>query len=129
LRWRKLTIKVNVETLEFHIFNENVSYIFRVLEKSNQLEHLYYGKKIRHRDSFKHLLEREIRPSCNMFEDDHTSTLEHIKQEYPSYGTTDYRSPAHMITNKIGSHITNYQYQSYEIITGSQRFTNCQQHM
>ncbi|WP_338789199.1 alpha-galactosidase [Metabacillus sp. FJAT-53654] len=113
-----MTIKVNVETLEFHIFNENVSYIFRVLEKSNQLEHLYYGKKIRHRDSFKHLLEREIRPSCNMFEDDHTSTLEHIKQEYPSYGTTDYRSPAHMITNKIGSHITNYQYQSYEIIAG-----------
>ncbi|MBO1512439.1 alpha-galactosidase [Metabacillus bambusae] len=113
-----MTIKVNAEALEFHLFNENVSYIFRVLEKSNQLEHLYYGKKIKHRDSFIHLLEREIRPSCNMFENDHTSTLEHIKQEYPSYGTTDYRSPAHMITNKIGSHITNYQYRSYEIIAG-----------
>lgn len=113
-----MSIKVNLETKEFHLFNNNVSYIFRVLEKSNQLEHLYYGKKITHRDSFIHLLEREIRPSCNMFEEDHTSTLEHIKQEYPSYGSTDYRYPAHMITNNIGSHISNYQYQSYKIFAG-----------
>lgn len=116
-----MTIKVNNETKEFHLFNNHVSYIFRVLEKSNQLEHLYYGKRIKHRDSFKHLIEREVRPSCNMFEGDHTSNLEHIKQEYPSFGTTDYRYPAHMITNNIGSTITNYQYHDYELISGKPR--------
>ncbi|MGM7719690.1 alpha-galactosidase [Metabacillus sp. Hm71] len=113
-----MPIKVNENTKEFHLFNENISYIFRVLEKSNQLEHLYYGKKIKHRESFHHLLEREIRPSCNMFEGDHTSSLEHIKQEYPSYGTTDFRFPAHMMTNRIGSHITDFQYESYQITNG-----------
>ncbi|MBY0182516.1 alpha-galactosidase [Bacillus subtilis] len=113
-----MPIKVNEETKEFHLFNRNISYIFRVLEKSKQLEHLYYGKKIKHRESFKHLIEREIRPSCNMFEGDHTSSLEHIKQEYPSFGTTDYRYPAHMITNDAGSHVTNFQFESYEIIQG-----------
>ncbi|SDZ58906.1 alpha-galactosidase [Evansella caseinilytica] len=113
-----MTIKVNEDAKEFHLFNESISYIFRVLEKSKQLEHLYYGKKITHRDSFMHFIEREIRPSCNMFAGDHTSSLEHIKQEYPSYGTTDYRYPAHMITNQIGSQITNFQYEGYRIIQG-----------
>ncbi|MDY7224695.1 alpha-galactosidase [Halalkalibacterium halodurans] len=113
-----MAIKVNVDTKEFHLYNDTISYIFRVLEKSNQLEHLYYGKRIKHRDSFIHLREREIRPSGNMFEGDHTSSLEHIKQEYPSYGTTDYRYPAHMITNQIGSHITNFQFINYETLRG-----------
>ncbi|SDJ78064.1 alpha-galactosidase [Sediminibacillus albus] len=113
-----MPIKINNETREFHLFNNNVSYIFRVLEKSHQLEHLYYGKKVKHRGSFKHLIEREIRSSSNMFEGDLTSSLEHIKQEYPSYGTTDYRFPAHGLTNEIGSRITNFQYSSHRVIQG-----------
>ena len=120
----KLAIKVNSSSKEFHLFNSEVSYIFRVLEKSNQLEHLYFGERIKHRDSFKHLIEREVRPSCNMFEGDHTSSLEHIKQEYPSFGTTDYRYPAHMLTNNIGSKITNFQYESYQIFSGKPALSN-----
>ncbi|MDQ0973381.1 alpha-galactosidase [Neobacillus niacini] len=119
-----MTIKVNKLTKEFHLYNNQISYIFRVLEKSNQLEHLYFGRRINHRDSFSHLIEREVRPSCNMFEGDHTSSLEHIKQEYPSFGTTDFRYPAHMVTNQIRSHITNYQYQSYQIIPGKPALEN-----
>jgi alpha-galactosidase len=119
-----LTIKVNQATKEFHLFNNQISYIFRVLEKSNQLEHLYFGQRIHHRESFKHLIEREVRPSCNMFEGDQTSSLEHIKQEYPSFGTTDYRYPAHMVTNSIGSQITNYQYHGYQIIPGKPSLAN-----
>lgn len=119
-----MTIKVNQATQEFHLFNNQVSYIFRVLEKSKQLEHLYFGHRIKHRNSFKHLIERELRPSCNLFEGDHTSSLEHIKQEYPSFGTTDYRYPAHMVTNNIGSQLTNYQYESYKIIQGKPDLVN-----
>ncbi|UTR13781.1 alpha-galactosidase [Salipaludibacillus sp. LMS25] len=113
-----MAIRVNETGQEFHLYNDTTSYVFRVLEKSNQLEHLYYGKRIQHRHSFIHLKERESRPSSNMFEGDHTSSLEHIKQEYPSYGTTDFRYPAHMITNQIGSHITNFQFRHYEIRKG-----------
>ncbi|WP_088102040.1 alpha-galactosidase [Halalkalibacter urbisdiaboli] len=113
-----MTITINHEQNEFHLFNKDISYIFRILEKSNQLEHLYYGKRIKHRNSFAHLIEREVRPSCNLFEGDYTSSLEHIKQEYPSFGTTDYRYPAHTITNHIGSKLTNFKYESYEILKG-----------
>ncbi len=117
-RWLELNIEVNKLNKEFHLFNEHISYVFRVLEKCNQLEHLYYGKKINHRNSFNHLIEREVRPACNMFEGDHTTSLEHIKQEYPSFGTTDYRYPAHTITQANGSKITNFQYEDYRIIPG-----------
>ncbi|WP_046175342.1 alpha-galactosidase [Domibacillus indicus] len=111
-------IQVNEEQKEFHLFNGEVSYIFRVIEKSGQLEHLYYGRNITHRRSFKHLIEREVRPSCNRFEGDHTSSFEHIKQEYPAFGTTDYRYPAHRITRSDGSSVTDFQYTGYQIIKG-----------
>ncbi|WP_440897732.1 alpha-galactosidase [Amphibacillus sp. Q70] len=113
-----MTILINEANQEFHLQNNTISYVFRVLEKSKQLEQLYYGKKITHRSSFAHLIEREVRPSSNMFEGDHTSSLEHIKQEYPSYGTTDFRYPAHAVTNKQGSHVTTFQYDHYEIQKG-----------
>ena len=101
-------IKFNENTREFHLYNKNISYIIRVIDGIEQIENVYFGKKLTHRDSFKHVMERELRPSCNMFEGNHTSSLEHIKQDYPSYGTTDYRYPAHTIIRKNGSRITLY---------------------
>ncbi len=118
MRCYTVPIKVNNELKEFHLFNENVSYIFRVLEKSHQLEHIYFGNRVKHRESFHHLIEREVRPSSNLFEGDHTSSLEHIKQEYPSYGTTDFRYPAHSITDQENAHITDFQYESFQVIKG-----------
>ncbi|MBD7911269.1 MULTISPECIES: alpha-galactosidase [Clostridium] len=111
-------IKFNENTREFHLYNKHISYIIRIIDEIEQVENVYYGKKIRHRNSFKHITERELRPSCNMFKGSYTSSLEHIKQDYPSYGTTDYRYPACSITSKNGSSITDFQYKSYEIIRG-----------
>lgn len=124
MRWSLVPIKVNTETKEFHLFNHGVSYIFRVLEKSHYLEHLYYGNRVKHRESFHHLIEREVRPSSNIFEGDHTSSLEHIRQEYPSYGTTDFRYPAYMITDQVNAHITDFQYESYKLIKGKPSLEN-----
>ena len=113
-----MPITVNQKRLEFHLFNGQISYIFRVLEKSSQLEHLYYGSFIKPRSSYAHLIEREVRPSCNRYVNDHTSSYEHIKQEYPSFGTTDYRYPAHGVLSGNGSRLSDYRYESYSIIRG-----------
>lgn len=116
-----MPIIVNQENREFHLYNEEVSYIFNVL-KNNQLGHLYYGKKIHHRDSFAHLLQLSNRgmTTC-VFEGDMEFSLENIKQEFPSYGTTDFRFPAHQIKQQNGSNITNFEYVGYEIIKGKKR--------
>ena len=113
-----MPIRYNENTKEFHIQGKDFSYILNVL-KNKQLGHLYYGKKIRHRESFAHLLKLEARPNLAcVFEGDLAFSLDVIKQEYPSYGTTDFREPAIQILQEDGSRITNFEYKSHSIFDG-----------
>ncbi len=113
-----MAIIFNENNKEFHLFNSEISYIIKVM-KNNQLENLYFGKKIKHRESFIHLIEREPRAFTSAtYEGKHSFSLDHIKQEYPSYGTTDYRYPSHQITSENGSTITNFEYVAHEIYKG-----------
>ena len=98
-------IHINETSKEFHLTNGKLSYIFRVMEQTKILEQLYAGKAIRHQESFAHLIEREIRPSNNQVTGDHTTSLEHIKQEMPVYGTTDFRYPGMEIRYPDGDRI------------------------
>ena len=113
-----MAIIFNENTKEFHLFNNEISYIIKVM-KNNQLENLYFGKKVTHRESFKHLIEREPRAFTSaVYEGEHSFSLDHIKQEYPSFGTTDYRYPSHKITREDGSTITNFEYVAHNIYKG-----------
>jgi alpha-galactosidase len=113
-----MAIFYNEETKEFHLQNDNISYIIKIL-KNNQLGHLYFGKKVRHRDSFAHLLNIQPRAlTACVYEGDLKFSLEYIKQEYPSYGTTDFREPAYQIKQENGSRITDFQYKSHRIYSG-----------
>ena len=112
-----MAIIFNESTKEFHLFNNEISYIIKVM-KNNQLENLYFGKKITHRECFNHLIEREPNTSPCCYEGEQAFSLDHIKQEYPSYGTTDYRYPSHQITRENGSNITNFEYVAHHIYKG-----------
>ncbi|WP_173915462.1 alpha-galactosidase [Halobacillus sp. Marseille-Q1614] len=113
-----MPIHFNETTKEFHLQNEGLSYIFTVM-KNQQLGHLYYGKAIRHRDSFQHLFRTQSRAGMsNVFEGDLTFSLDILKQEYPSYGTSDYREPAFQVLQEDGSRTTQFEYVSHEIFQG-----------
>ena len=102
----------------FHLSNDAVSYIMKVLP-NGQLGQLYFGKAIRDRENFDHLLEMNHRPmSAYVFEGNLRFSLDHIKQEYPSYGTTDFRHPALEIVQPNGSRITDFTYVSHTITAG-----------
>ena len=74
---------------EFHLYNEKISYILTVLE-NGQLGHLYFGKRLKDRESFAHMLNFRARPmSVCAFEHNLDFSMEHIKQEYPVYGAGD----------------------------------------
>ena len=49
-------IQFHEESKTFHLYNDQISYIFKIL-KNNQLGQLYYGKRIHDRDNFDHLFE------------------------------------------------------------------------
>lgn len=104
----------------FHLTNGNISYIFRVMEKTKVLEHLYFGSAIRPRADYDYLIEREVRPSNNLLLGEHTMSLEHIKQEYPVYGTTDFRYPAIEIEYPEGDHITHLSYIGFSKAKGKE---------
>ncbi|EMT45526.1 alpha-galactosidase [Anoxybacillus flavithermus] len=115
-----MPIFINELLGQFHLQTKESSYIFCVL-KNGQLGHLYYGKKVNHRDNFSHLFQLPNEPVGNatfLYKGDQTFSLEVIKQEYPSYGTTDFREPAFHIWYEDGSRITQFVFQSYEVLKG-----------
>ena len=52
-----MPIVYHEKSKEFHLYNEEISYLFRILD-NGQPGQLYYGKKLRDRASFEHLFER-----------------------------------------------------------------------
>ncbi len=113
-----MAIVFHEKSKEFHLFNQEVSYLIRVME-NGQLENLYYGKALKDRDDFSHQHDETMRSlmSVNSPEPSHLS-MQYTRQEYPVYGTGDYRSPAFSILQENGSRIVNYTYAGYSISKG-----------
>jgi alpha-galactosidase len=106
---------------EFHIYNDMISYVIHILQ-NRQLGNLYFGKKIHDRDSFSHLLQGRLRPlAAYVFEGDYSLSLQHTMQEYPAYGTTDFRYPAFELKQQNGSKIASFEYQSHCIYPGKKK--------
>ena len=90
------------ETKIFHLYNETISYIMKVLPNGH-LGQLYFGKRVKGDKDYSYLLEILPRPmSACVFEDSKLFSLGHIKQEYGVYGTSDYRQPAVEILQENG---------------------------
>ena len=104
-------------TKTFHLYNDTISYIMMVLENGH-LGQLYCGKTIRDREDFSHLLEVYSRVMSPSIYDDRHFSLENIKQEYPVYGSSDFRHPAIEVLQENGSYISDFVYQSHQIMKG-----------
>ncbi len=105
----------------FHLYNDKISYIMTIM-RNGHLGQLYFGKQIRDREDFSYFLETCGRPMTSyVYEDDRTFSLEHLRQEYPVFGTTDYRQPAAEIRQENGSRISDFRYRSYKIMDGKPR--------
>jgi len=109
------------QSKEFHIYNKDISYIIEVME-DNQLGNLYYGEKVKDRESFHHLHEEMPRSlAASHCPSPSTLFLQYTKQEYPSYGTGDYRYPAFEIRQENGSKICNFEYTQHSIYKGKKK--------
>ncbi|MCI8852119.1 MAG: alpha-galactosidase [Lachnospiraceae bacterium] len=113
-----MEIVYHESTRIFHLYNEYISYIMMIM-RNGHLGQLYYGKRILDKEDFSYLLETCERPmsSC-IYENDRTFSLEHIRQEYPVFGTTDYREPAVEVLQDNGSRISDFQYRNHVIEEG-----------
>ncbi len=102
----------------FHLCNDRISYLMKRMA-NGQMGQLYFGRRICDREDFPHLLElahRDMAP-C-VFPGDTTFSLEHIKQEYPAFGTGDMRYPAYEICRENGSRISSFCYRGFRVYPG-----------
>ena len=113
-----MNISVNETTHTFHLYNNEISYIMTVL-RNGQMGQLYFGKKVHERDDYSYLIEVRSRPmtSC-VFDTDKCFSMEHLKQEYAVFGSTDYRSPATELLQNNGSRISEFVFHDYRIENG-----------
>ena len=113
-----MAIVFHKESRCFHLYNNEVSYIIRIME-NEQLEQLYYGKRIHDREDFTYLHEECMRSQMSVcVPEPGILSMQYTKQEFPTYGTGDYRSPALTIVQENGSRIVNFTYASHEIYSG-----------
>lgn len=111
-------IIVDENEKQFHLTNGQISYIFYVM-KNGHLGSIYYGEALHPRTDFSNIGET-LYPNTysSHYGGDRAFSLESIRQEYPVYGTSDYREPAISIFQQNGSHISNFIYQYYSITKG-----------
>ena len=113
----KANILFKEECRQFHLTNGEISYIFRVYEDGKLLQ-LYYGAVVPERD-YSYLVELQHRPMTTYRkEGDLRYSLEHVRQEFPEYGTTDFRHPAICLRQENGSRITDFVNVSHQIVDG-----------
>jgi alpha-galactosidase len=102
----------------FHLQGKSISYAFQIVQ-GGFLAHLYFGKKVRG-DYLHRLLVPRWRPSFspNPFPEEPLFTLDTLPQEYPSYGTSDFRHPAYQVQLENGTTVTEFTFFSYTIVSG-----------
>jgi len=119
----KMAIIFSEETKEFHLFNQHISYIIKVLP-DGQLGNLYFGKNVRHRKDFSYLLEGSHRPlAVYTKEKDYFYSPQYTRLEYPTKGTGDFREPALTFRKDNGGSAVRFRYQKHEIYEGKRELS------
>lgn len=116
-----MAIKFYEESGQFHLYNDEISYIFKIL-KNKQLGHLYYGKRLTDIPDYGYLVEESRRDmaACPT-EEDNFFSLESVRQEYPTYGNGDVRYGAYELLWENGSNITEFEYRTHKIYKGKEK--------
>ena len=105
-------------TKTFHLQAGDSSYVMQVVD-NGFLAHLYWGRKVEKYQSTNRqpIVSRSFsgNPSSAI---DRGLSLDTLPQEFPVYGTTDYRAPIVQVQLENGTTITDFRYDSHRIFPG-----------
>ncbi len=102
---------------QFHLYNDRISYIIAVAP-SGELSNIYFGKRIHDREDFSYVIFRMGMPNIAVDADTETYSMELNRQEYPSFGTTDFGTSAFEVETSNGSCVSSFVYKSHSIFSG-----------
>jgi alpha-galactosidase len=103
----------------FHLQSKGMSYLIQIIE-GGYPAHVYWGARLRDDASLSEMLQFQERASFspNPIPSNRTISLDTLPQEYPQYGTSDFRQPAYQAQLANGTRITELIYHSYKITPG-----------
>lgn len=113
-----MNIHVNEALGLFHLQSKDCSYIIQLVE--GYPAHVYWGAQLHHDQSLASIL--ELRERCSFSPTPVSSSriisLDTLPQEYPQYGTSDFRQPAYQAALADGTRTTELKYSGYRIEPG-----------
>lgn len=120
-------ISFDQEKHVFHLSNNKVSYLMQV-EEDNILSHLYYGPAL---PSYSNLrkyprMNRSFSPNLPDAQN-RLFSLDTLPQEYPTFGSGDFRTPAIQVRNEDGSYALSLRYDYHKIMNGKPDLTGLPQ--
>jgi alpha-galactosidase len=112
-----MSIAFSPEYQCFHLKSRSSSYVLGI-EKSRYIVSRYWGDLIREWHDAAELaaIDRPFTP--NPDPNDPLLSLDTLPQEYPAFGSTDFRSPAYQVRQENGSTLTSLEYRSHRILGG-----------
>ncbi|NRF89531.1 alpha-galactosidase [Paenibacillus frigoriresistens] len=102
----------------FHLQNKQMSYVIQLINSAYPA-HVYWGRPIRS-GQLASILQFQERCSFspNPVPEDRSISFDTLPQEYPAYGTSDYREPAYQVALPDGSTISELIYDKHRIYQG-----------
>lgn len=116
-------IEYDKEKRVFHLSNSGISYLMQV-DQHGLLQHLYFGKKVRHYHEERNYpgLDRGFSGNIPLedlsVQPDRTYSKDTLLQEYAGNQTGDYRDAGTIIRSDNGSVAVDWRFKSYEIVDG-----------
>ncbi|WP_138494881.1 alpha-galactosidase [Paenibacillus pinistramenti] len=99
-------IIVNEQNGLFHLQSSEMSYLIQIV--NGYPVHVYWGARLKHRESMNDLL----------IHSPEGAGLDRLPQEYPQYGSGDFRNPAYQAELEDGTRITELKYEGFRITKG-----------
>ena len=112
-------IRYDEKEQSFHLSTKNASYILAIYKNAYPV-HLYWGERVEGEDVLWSLEApyRRARRLLDPMPDDADFSLEYLPQEYPAYGTSDFRPSAYAVRDANGDCVSDARYVGHEIIDG-----------
>lgn len=111
-----MAIYYNENERLFHLQSKDTSYIIQLVY--GYPAHVYWGQKLSHDGKLDDILTYKERSSFspNPIPENKSVSLDTLPQEYPQYGTSDFRHPAYQVRLEDGSRITELIYKGHRIL-------------
>jgi alpha-galactosidase len=111
-----MSIEFDQTRANFHLKTKGTSYVIHLINRQ-YLQHVYWGKRVEN-FGLDYLDRYFFRPGSGKVFTKDEWTLDTITREYPSYGSSDLRSPAIQVQFEDGSTISELAYVSHRIFAG-----------